>query len=86
MVSLVTAGSNLYAAGKHADWVGKLVPDCYRNPCSGTPNSGGLAGDLSIILGLMGLSQPHLRAADAFTGGLWKDRRWRGPRWKFRCE
>lgn len=86
MVSLVAAKRHLYAAGKHADWVGKLVPDSYKNPYAGSLNSGGLAGELSIILGLMGLSQPHGRAADAFTEGLWQDRRWRGPKWEFRSE
>lgn len=78
----------MYAAGKHAEWVGKLVPDCYRNPYSGssTYTSGGLAGYLAVILGLMGLSQPPQRAADAFTEGLWRNGRWRGPKWEFRRE
>lgn len=88
MVSLVTAKRSLYAAGQNADWVGRLVPESYRNPYASTPRSGGLAGELSVILGLMGLSQPFGRAADAFTEPepLWHDRRWRGPRWEFRSE
>lgn len=86
VVSLVTAKRHLYAAGRNADWVGRLVPDSYRNPWRGSMPSGGLAGELSVILGLMGLSQPSRRAADAFTQQLWHDWRWRGPRWEFRSE
>lgn len=82
-VSLAGPRGRLYAAGKDAGWVGRLVPDSYRNPYPDVQTCRGLAGSLPLILGLMGLSQTHGRAADAFTQGLWRDRNWHGPRWSF---
>jgi hypothetical protein len=82
-VSLAGPRGRLYAAGKDAGWVGRLVPDSYRNPYPDVQACRGLAGSLPLILGLMGLSQAHGQAADAFTQGLWRDRHWHGPRWSF---
>lgn len=75
--------SDLYAAGKNADWVGKLVPEYYRHPHPTRYRSGGMGGDIGIILGLMGLSQAHGHAADAFIHQLWRHNYWHGRKWDF---
>lgn len=60
--SIAGARASLYAAGREASWVGKLVPDSYTNPIANTPRSTGLAGSLPLILGLM-------YVFDSFFGG-----------------
>ncbi|ROW01952.1 hypothetical protein VMCG_05591 [Cytospora schulzeri] len=82
-VSLAGPRGRLYAVGKDAGWVGRLVPESYRNPYTDVQTCRGLSGSLPLILGLMGLSQSDGRAADAFTQGLWRDRNWHGPKWAF---
>ncbi len=56
-----------------------LVPQCYKNPYSGSSNmrSGGLGGELRIILGLMAFHGKT--GSDVFEQGLWHSRQWRGP-------
>ncbi|KAF3771121.1 hypothetical protein M406DRAFT_326520 [Cryphonectria parasitica EP155] len=75
--------SFLHAVGRDAAWVGKLVPDSYKNPSRAAPDSGGLAGSLPVILGLMALSQIPGHEAEAFDRGLWVDGTWSGPDWSY---
>jgi hypothetical protein len=81
-VSEVVTRASLYAAGRSADWIPSLLPLKYANPFADAPHSRGLAGELPVILGLMGLSQPPGQGTidDAFMRGFWRDdKKWRCP-------
>lgn len=80
-VSEVCNGARPYIAGRGASWTGTLVPPTYENPFREAPQSHGLAGELPVILGLMGLSQAIGRASEAFERHLWEGKRWLGPSW-----
>ncbi|KAG5997101.1 hypothetical protein E4U54_002443 [Claviceps lovelessii] len=76
-----------YVAGAGATWIPSLVPATYSNPYRTNP-SGGLGGELGILLGLMAFhsARPSERGRtvnEVFLGrpgdggGLWKDYHWR---------
>ncbi|KAG5979340.1 hypothetical protein E4U55_005265 [Claviceps digitariae] len=76
-----------YVAGAGASWIPSLVPATYANPYKTTP-SGGLGGELGILLGLMAFhsvrpSERGRTVSEVFLGrqgestGLWKDYHWR---------
>ncbi|KAG5913238.1 hypothetical protein E4U53_004941, partial [Claviceps sorghi] len=76
-----------YVAGAAPTWIPGLVPATYTNPYRTGP-SGGLGGELAILLGLMAFhsARPSERGRtvdEVFLGrvgenwGLWKDYQWR---------
>ncbi|KAG6006951.1 hypothetical protein E4U21_006570 [Claviceps maximensis] len=76
-----------YIAGSGASWIPSLVPYTYANPYRAN-QSGGLGGELGILLGLMAFhsvrpSEIGRTVNEVFLGqpgersGLWKDYHWR---------
>lgn len=77
-VSEASIHGHKYIAGRHASWLGSLVPSNYINQRDGIPRSRGLRGPMVIILGLMGLTQQL--AEDAFVYHHWTNHRWNGQK------
>lgn len=73
-------GLKRYIAGADAAWMPALLPLTYSRPLEAPP-SGGLGGELSIILGLMALSLPPGCTNAVFLGGGGRGAMWRGNRW-----
>ncbi|KAK4239512.1 hypothetical protein C8A03DRAFT_42835 [Achaetomium macrosporum] len=65
--------------GKDPSWIPSLVPSVYRNTKPSAPPSQGLAGELGIILALMGFHGKKHQASDVFLNRTWHLNRWNGP-------
>lgn len=79
-----------YAAGSDAAWMPTLLPETYKWPLEGRP-SRGLGGELSIILGLMALSEAPGNTNNVFLGvnghrGMWHRNTWAHRRHPRGCE
>lgn len=81
-------GPAKYTAGRHASWIPSLVPPTYATQDAAAPRSGGLGGELPIVIGLMAFSEAGDRDAgtnrtnEIFLGGSGQHHgRWHGQRW-----
>ncbi|KAI6784947.1 uncharacterized protein J7T54_008041 [Emericellopsis cladophorae] len=72
-----------FAAGRHANWLGRLVPTTYDSPLSSAPRSAGLGGELTILLALMTFTAPveMTCTSRAHTVFLGHNARWRYGKW-----
>jgi hypothetical protein len=71
--------SNRYVAFKDARWNGQLLPHAYSSQSSGPdPETGGLSGDLALIVSLIGFS---CRDRTSLHRVLTHDRSWRNYEW-----
>jgi len=61
--------------GSEPSWLGKVVPSSFKNHET-RQQSRGLGGDLGLVIGLMGLSQPQGQVSKAFRRGAWHGRQW----------
>ena len=68
-----------FAAGQDASWISSLVPAVHRNTKPSAGSSRGLAGELPIIIALMGFHGRPSRASDVFLNHSWHMNRWCGP-------
>ena len=73
-VSKIDEFGQCYVVGRDPSWLPSLVPPQYRNPDPNAPQSGGLAGELPVIIGMMALSQGRGRFAPVAS---WRTR-WHG--------
>lgn len=76
-VNAISCGAT-FVAGRDAAWIPSLVPAAYQNNSPSAEPSRGLAGDLPIILALMGFHGQPGRASDVFFDQKWLRGRWRG--------
>ncbi|CAP60935.1 uncharacterized protein PODANS_0_1180, partial [Podospora anserina S mat+] len=63
--------------GRNPSWIPSLVPQVYWNPNANLV-SGGLSGDLSVLIGLMAFHSRVGRASDVFISQKWHHNRWIG--------
>ncbi|KAK4668379.1 uncharacterized protein QC763_001180 [Podospora pseudopauciseta] len=63
--------------GRNPSWIPSLVPQVYSNPNANLV-SGGLSGDLSVLIGLMAFHSRVGRASDVFISQKWHHNRWIG--------
>ncbi|KAK4174100.1 hypothetical protein QBC36DRAFT_348199 [Triangularia setosa] len=63
--------------GKNPSWIPSLVPQIYSNPNANLV-SGGLSGDLSVLIGLMAFHSRKGRASEVFSSQKWHHNRWVG--------
>ncbi|KAK0668037.1 hypothetical protein QBC41DRAFT_365732 [Cercophora samala] len=63
--------------GRSPSWIPSLVPQVYSNP-NASLVSGGLSGDLSVLIGLMSFHSKVGRASDVFSFQRWHHNRWVG--------
>lgn len=69
--SYISHAGSRHTIGSDKSW--GIIPASYNNTFSNAPLSGGLTGDISLILGLMALTRRIGQADDAFR------RCWNGP-------
>ncbi|KAL7922534.1 hypothetical protein ACQKWADRAFT_81676 [Trichoderma austrokoningii] len=69
-----------YVAGANPSWIPSLVPETYRNPYNSV-SSVGLAGELSIVLGLMAFSEQE-SLTETFVGDGSARARWKRGFWR----
>jgi hypothetical protein len=59
--------------GKNPSWIPTLVPRAFQNTGSGLPDSQGLSGDVSLIIGMMAFhSRPSGPTIDQVFAGVWR--------------
>ncbi|KAK4196781.1 hypothetical protein QBC40DRAFT_351542 [Triangularia verruculosa] len=76
--SVTTEGRGLpWAVGSNPSWIPSLVPRIYANPNAGV-ESGGLSGDLSVLIGLMAFHGRVGWASEVFSSQRWHHNRWTG--------
>lgn len=68
-----------YVAGRDPSWIPALVPAVYRNTLDDAPRSERLAGELPILIALMGFHGLPGRASDVFAARGWHLGQWNGP-------
>ncbi|KAK0716421.1 hypothetical protein B0T21DRAFT_386732 [Apiosordaria backusii] len=66
-----------FVVGRNPSWVPSLVPQIYANPGANV-TSGGLSGDLSVLIGLMAFHGRRRRASEVFSSQRWHHNRWVG--------
>ena len=69
-VSIVNGQGYRYTIGRNSGW--GVIPQTFNHPSANAPQSRGLSGDLSLILGLMALTRDVGRTDDIAS-------RWNGP-------
>lgn len=69
-----------FVAGKDARWILALIPSCYQNTAAAAQPSRGLAGELPIILALIGFHGRPGRVSEEFSPERcqWQLGEWRG--------
>lgn len=80
-LSLANAGyfGHSYVAGRKPSWMPALVPKVFENPTGTQVPSQGLAGDVSIVIGLMAFHSPPGNPTQVFEEHRWWQNTWIGP-------
>lgn len=68
-----------YVAGSDPSWIPSLVPKVFENPKEPQTESRGLAGDISIVIGLMAFHGPPENPSQVFARHWWQHNSWHGP-------